>query len=268
MSTVTAHAPGARLVRAELLKLRKRRGLVAWTLMLTSGAMLIQYGVFAGLHAVAPAIAGPAGGVGSLAISTGVLVNFGLLLAVVIGATIGTADVDSGVFGDLVATGRPRLALYTARVPGGLVFMLPVMAVAYAIAVAASVVFAAPGSAPTLEFALEGAAWVLLPTAVWLSVALGVASLVASRAAAVGILLGWQFVAEPALAVFAPFIGPWRHAALGAALAAVLPPLSVPGSGRSSLPTGPSAPVAVGVILLWVVAALAAGAWRTSTRDA
>ncbi|MGH8907375.1 MAG: hypothetical protein ACRD0K_12830 [Egibacteraceae bacterium] len=262
----TPRSSGGRLIRAELLKLRKRRGLVAWTLVLTSGAIVLQYGVWAALHAIDPAGIEPAGGAGSLVISTGVLANFGLLLSVIIGATVGTADVDAGVFGDLVATGQSRLALFTARVPGTLAFILPAIAVAYAIAAVASVNLAEPGFAPTRTFMLQGAAWVLLPTAVWCSVALGIASLVGSRAVAVGILLGWQFVAEPALALFGPFIGPWRHVALGAALTRVLPPLSAASTAAQA--TGPPAAVAAGVILLWIVVTLAAGAWRTCTRDA
>jgi hypothetical protein len=37
--------------------------------------------------------------------------------AILIGTTAGAADVGSGVFRDLVATGRSRTALFAARIP-------------------------------------------------------------------------------------------------------------------------------------------------------
>jgi hypothetical protein len=275
MTTVTTHAPrlasgwpDGRLVRAEVMKLRKRRGLVAWTLMVILGAVVVQYGVFAGLHVVSPVSTAPAGGVRGFVISTWVLTAIGGVLAVVIGAIVGTADVETGVFRDLVATGRSRLALFAARVPGGLAFLMPIVAVAYALATVACILFAGPAPHPSAALVAQGMTWVLLPTAVWFSVTLGIASLVGSRGVAIGVMLGWKFVAEPVLAAFGPFIGPWRHAALQAALVRILPPVFTVGPFNMNATTDLSASVAASVIMLWIAAALAAGAWRTHIRDA
>ena len=51
-----------RLVNAELLKLRKRRGLVLVTFALTVLPMIIAYVVLVALHEAKPAKRGPAGG--------------------------------------------------------------------------------------------------------------------------------------------------------------------------------------------------------------
>ena len=55
-----------RLIRAELLKLRKRRGVVATVTAMTIGAAVVLYGVLVALHAANPAHHGPAGGVTNL----------------------------------------------------------------------------------------------------------------------------------------------------------------------------------------------------------
>ena len=50
MTALAPSLPLPRLVRAEVLKLRKRRGLVAITAYLTVGAAVVVYGVLAILH--------------------------------------------------------------------------------------------------------------------------------------------------------------------------------------------------------------------------
>ena len=55
-----------RLVKAEILKLRKRRGLMVWSALLTVGAVVIAYTVMLALHAANPAHHGPAGGARNL----------------------------------------------------------------------------------------------------------------------------------------------------------------------------------------------------------
>ena len=63
---VPGEAGGPRLVSAEFLKLRKRRGLVISTLGLTVLPMLAGYTVLLILHAANPAKYGPAGGINNL----------------------------------------------------------------------------------------------------------------------------------------------------------------------------------------------------------
>jgi hypothetical protein len=256
--------PEGRLVQAEVLKLRARRGLLVGGLALTSGLMLARYGVLGALYAADSTIFGPAGGTTGLAASTAVLTTSCVVLAVITGALAGTADVDSGVFGDHVTTGRSRYALYAARVPGGLVFLAPLVAGGYAIAAAGSVLFAGYLEAPTKETVMWGMAWALVHSAVWFTVALGVASLVGSRTTAIAIVLGWQFVVEPVLGVIDSSGRALRYAGLGVALERLAPR----GFGLGQPPAGePSVVVAAVAVLTWIVVALAAGAWRTQTRD-
>jgi hypothetical protein len=66
MTALAPSLPLPRLVRAEVLKLRKRRGLVAITACLTLGAAIVPYTILAILHWANPAHHGPAGGVANL----------------------------------------------------------------------------------------------------------------------------------------------------------------------------------------------------------
>src|SRR5438128_3524909 len=154
MSSLALAQP--RLVSAELLKLRKRRSLVLTVLALTVGAAIVTYGVLAILHVANPAHHGPAGGVTNLGHGLFVLAMLGAVAATLVGATAGAGDLGAGVFRELVVTGRSRTALFLARIPGGLAFLLGIVAVAYSIAAVASVVFAGSGAAPSTGTLVAG----------------------------------------------------------------------------------------------------------------
>ena len=123
--------PDRRLIGAEILKLRRRRGMLAVGAFLTVGAVALYYAILVVLHArpTPPRTARPAASARSttrwacwrwLAGVTGVIV----------GATAGGADVEAGVFRDLAATGRSRTALFAARLPGALAVVVPLLAAA------------------------------------------------------------------------------------------------------------------------------------------
>jgi hypothetical protein len=59
--------------------------------------------------------------------------EFGFIVAAVLGATAATSDLTDGMFRHLVITGRSRLALYLARIPAGLIIILPLMAVGFTV---------------------------------------------------------------------------------------------------------------------------------------
>jgi hypothetical protein len=278
MSTITINQaagqarprPGAvavRLAGAEFLKVRKRRGLVALTAFLTVGAVVLAGGVLAVLHAADPAKYGPAGGLGNLANAGFIVSSLGAVAAVLIGATMGAGDLQAGVFRDLVATGRSRLALFTARISGGLALLWPLVAVAWATACAGSVLLAGPNTEPGLAVMIEGGLWVLLATAVSYLMALGLASLAGSRSATVGILLAWQFAVTP-LALRVVNLGVLREGLLTAGLDRMIPAGLLPGARPDPVSATMSIAVALAVIAAWAVVPLVAGAWRTCTRDA
>jgi hypothetical protein len=278
MSTITINRGGgpgrprpaaavARLVSVEFLKVRKRRGLAALTALLTAGAVVIAGGVLAVLHATNPAKYGPAGGLGNLANAAYIMSALGAVAAVLVGATMGAGDLQAGVFRDLVATGRSRLALFTARIPGGLALLWPLVAGSWAAACAGSVLLAGSLTRPGVAVMIEGGLWVLLATAVSYLMALGLSSLAGSRSATVGILLAWQFAMTP-LALDVAKLGVLREGLLTAGLDRMIPAGLLPGARPDPVSSAMSIAVAVAVIAAWAVVPLVAGAWRSCTRDA
>jgi hypothetical protein len=288
-TTATAELPRARpgplwsprLASAELLKLRKRRGLVLSALVLTVVPMIVAYTVLVVLHATDPANNGPAGGMENFVGSMSVLWPLSVVAGILVGATLGTGDLGAGVFRELVVTGRSRLALFAARVPAGLGLLLPIVGLAFAITATASTVLAGsheaqwvqagPGAwerdlgdiAPSASLLLESAGWLTLWAAVSMVLALGVSSLIGSRGTSIGILLGWWLVAMPLLIGFGR-LGSLREGLVGAAIERLGP--------ADLVPRDPSVPMSLGaalvVVLAWTVVPLAVGAWRTCTRDA
>ena len=256
-----------RLVSAEFLKVRKRRGLVAWAALLTAGAVAAAGAVLAVLHAQNPAKYGPAGGLGNLANAAYLLSTLGTVAAVLVGATMGAGDLQAGVFRDLVATGRSRLALYAARIPGGLALLLPLVALGWAVAAVGSVLLAGRLPRPGIAAMAQGGVWVLLAVTVAYLAGLGLAALAGSRSTTVGILLAWQFAVTP-LALAVSKLGVLREGLLTAGLDRLIPAGLLSGARPDPVSTTMSAAVAAAVIAGWAIIPLAAGAWRTSTRDA
>ena len=256
-----------RLVSAEFLKIRKRRGLVALAVLLTVGAVVMAGAVLAVLHAADPAKYGPAGGLGNLGNATYLLSTLGTVTAVLVGATMGAGDLQAGVFRDLVATGRSRLALFAARIPGGLALLWPLVTLSWIVAAAGSVLLAGSHPHPGLVVMVQGGVWVLLATTVVYLIALGLASLAGSRSATVGIVLAWQLAVTP-LALGAAKLGVLREGLLTAALDRVIPAGLLPGARPDPVSPTMSIAVAAVVIAAWAIIPLVAGAWRTKTRDA
>jgi hypothetical protein len=287
--TITAAFPharresrwSARLVSAEFLKLRKRRGLVLSALAITALPMIIAYTALISLHASDPVENGPAGGVENFVGSMGVLWPLSVVAAILVGATLGTGDLGAGVFRELVVTGRSRLALFAARVPAGLALLLPIVGAGFAITATASTLLAGsqegrwehvgPGAyewnlgtvAPSGRLLLESGGWLALWAAVSMAVALGVSSLIGSRGTSIGILLGFWLVAMPLLLGIGS-LGSVRESLVGAAMERLAPAVLVP--------SDPAVPMtlaaAIVVLVAWTVGPLALGAWRTCTRDA
>lgn len=255
-----------RLVSAEFLKLRRRTGLKLAVVSLTVAPVLIAFGV----------TAGESGGMESFVPAMGMLGAMSIVAAMLVGATVGTGDVSSGVFRDLVMTGRSRLDLFAARVPAGLALLLPMVGAGFLIVAVGSTVLAGSlesrivhgtvelGSvAPSAELLVRSAGWLALVTAVSFALALGVSSLIGSRGTSIAILLAWWLVAMPLL------MGLGSLGSLRAGL--VVPALEevMPGGMREGAPAVPmSIAAAIAVVLAWTAVPLLAGAWRTVTRDA
>ena len=252
-----------RLVNAEFLKLRKRRGLVAAVSALTIVPMVIAYVVLLVLHANDPGKHGPAGGLENFMPSMEILTTLTIVAAVLIGATLGTGDLTAGVFRELVVTGRSRLSLFAARIPAGLIILLVPMGIAFGITAAASRAFAGSLEAPSNTALAQSGAWLALMAGVSMAIALGVASLFSSRGTSIGILLGWQLALMPVLLAMGS-LGSLREGLFYAAADRLQPAALV--DGPTQVPMAVT--TAVVVLVAWTLIPLALGAWRTRTRDA
>jgi hypothetical protein len=254
------------LAGADLLKLRKRRGLFWVVTLLTVVPQVIAYGVLTILHAANPEHHGPAGGVENLGQGMAVLVLLGGIAAIIAGASAGADDLTSGVFRELVVTGRSRVALFASRIPGGLAFLLPFVAVAFALSAVVAGVGHGSLPAPSIALSIESGLWVLAETAFYFVLAVGLASLTGSRAYTIGILLAFRLPVSHILAAIGA-LGAGREALPDVPFAR-LAPAAVQETVRDIPKIGISPAAAIGVPLLWVAVAAGVGAWRTATRDA
>ena len=115
--TGDAWLPGVRLLRAEFIKLTRRRRLMIAAALLIAGAAIASA---TPPGAVLPGALLPGAVLPGAASSGLVLVGTGGAVAALLGLVAGAADVAAGVFPSLVTTGRSRVALFLARVPAGL----------------------------------------------------------------------------------------------------------------------------------------------------
>jgi hypothetical protein len=226
-----------RLIRAEMLKLRRRTGMVVMTAVLTVVAVAVFYAI--------QAIRGGVSGHFSDAIA--VLAMAGSVAGAIVGATAGAADIEAGVFRDLVATGRSRLALFFARVPGAWAIVLPFLAAAVALAAVID------GTTTDL---VAATAQVLIAGALTSAVCVGLAALTGSRGTVIGLALAFQLGVSPILAQVEA-IGDFRYGIPSVALARI--------GGVDELELALA--TAIAIVLAWAAAALAAGAWRSATQE-
>jgi hypothetical protein len=250
------------MVGAELLKLRRNRGTMAFALFLTVGVVILFFGVGAIEHASDPARNEPAGGMHGFRDGVRALgLFFGMLAAILIGSEAGTSDRASGVFRDLVVTGRSRLALFAVRLPAAVIISLAVSGGAYVLILIGTFAFAGGTGTPSLGLILQGAGWIALANIAIVTFAVGIGSLTGSRAVTLTAVIGWQAIATNILLNIS-FLGTARDGLLTAGLTQLAP---VPDHNQTvTMASG----VAVVVILCWLVIPTLVGAWRTQTQDA
>jgi hypothetical protein len=136
--------PTVGMIVTRVMELRQRRGLMIAVVVATIGFPALFLLIRLLLHAFAPRTSPPAGGYAIVKVlGAGFLPTFGFIAAATVGCTAGSRDLTEGMFRHLVVTGRSRLALYLARIPGGLAIVVPLVAIGYTI-VCAVCVFAAP----------------------------------------------------------------------------------------------------------------------------
>jgi hypothetical protein len=254
-----------RLISAEFLKLRKRTGLVLAAFGLTIVPGIIMLAVTGGGDA-------DTGGLRTFADEVGIVAMLSIVASILVGATLGTSDVSTGVFRDLVVTGRSRLQLFAARAPAGLALVLAVGAAGYLLAVLTAQLSAGTietgldrlGTiAPSTGLLLETAAWLALACASSFALALGVSSLFGSIGGSIATLLALWMVVTPLVQGLDALH--WLSDALVISGLDRLMPDGLRAHEENLLP---SLTGAIVVIAAWAAVPLGAGAWRTMTRDA
>jgi ABC-type transport system involved in multi-copper enzyme maturation permease subunit len=254
------------LVPADLLRLRKRRGLVAVITLLTVGAVVVSNTIVEILHLSNAAAHGPAGGVTMLGHQAWVIGTLGAVAAAIVGSAAAVGDLEAGVYRDLVLTGRSRAALYLSRIPAGLLFVVPFVVAATAVEAVVSVVLAGSNPTPSSSLLITTGLWILLKVAVSYAVAFGIASYTGSRAYAIGIVLGWTLAISPFLSTLST-LGVTRELLSSVAIQSLTP--SALGTAASQGPViGMSLGAAIAVLAAWTIVPLVAGGLRDSRRDA
>jgi len=251
--------PDLRLISAEMLKLRRRRGMLSIALLLTAGAAALVFIVMAIQHGGDPKRYGPAGGLENYREDISFLGMMVLVVGAIIGATAGTQDIESGVFRDLVATGRSRLALFFSRVAGAWAVALPIAGLAAGITAVASVALAGSLAAPGTGALVAGTAALLAGAALSTAMAVGLSALVGSRGPVIGVLLAFFLAIQPLLSGIG-LLGGAREFIPYLALERIG---DMPQTGPVQVALG----TAVLAVVMWAAVALGVGAWRTRTRE-
>lgn len=195
---------------------------------------------------------------GGFAIS-GVIASIG---AVIIGATAGSVDLQRGVLRDLVLAGRSRTRIVLGRLAGGATWLLPALAVAYAIIVVIGLTLAPIDESPDWEHVARGAAQYFMGVAYTLPFAAGIAMLVGSRGPAIAVYFAVTFIVDGVLTAI-PEVGDlWAHVSLMRADQQVVQALL-----EEPLPYEQSVLASALVLAGWATIPFAAGLVRLSRRD-
>lgn len=257
----------APMITAELLKLRRRRGLVLFCLATTVGLTLIANGVMWAYHQSDAVKYPPTSGEVAFINMVNLFGILATLVPVIVGATAGAQDVESGVFRSLVATGRSRLSLALVRIPGALLLVLPMLLLAFAIEVGIAAIPLQGVAALHWGDVPVVLGWLVVTAVLNVALGIGIASLTGARGTAIGVIVIWQVAAGRLLERISAF-GNLRGLISTVALDRFLPGAS----DTVQLTRVDSITVttleAVLVVAAWIAVATALGVWRTMTIDA
>lgn len=259
--------PDEHLIRAERIKLTRRTGLMISSALLIIGAVVLTYIILLALHASDATRHPAAGGFDHFHNLSEVLIRIGAIAAILIGATAGAGDLGAGMFRNLVVTGRSRLALFLARIPGGLIVLWPLVAIAYLIIAVGAVAFAGGLGTPGVGLMVTTGLWIELGATLMFLLGLGLGSLVGSRSTSISILVAVDLIVTPILVNLSGFT--WLRQLFPTVALQRLEPgalLHAGDFGRHVLTIAPGA--AIAVLVVWGALAIGIGAWRTMTRDA
>jgi ABC-type transport system involved in multi-copper enzyme maturation permease subunit len=252
------------LIRADMLKLVRRRGLMIAAIVIVIGLPVIVVAVRAIGRAANPDVFDAYGGGDGYDVILGVL-GFGLFVTtILLGAVAGSTDESRGVFRDLVATGvsRPRLAL--ARIPAVIAVIIPFALLTYLLALTVGSAISGTGSMPAVGDLLRDGGDLVVAIGIYAAIAVGLSSLTGSLSVSLTVLFMWFLIIEPILMNLS-VLGDARRFLLSPAQTAITRP-----SGRIEGQEVFGLSVAAGALILaaWLVVFVASGVWRVSRRDA
>jgi hypothetical protein len=276
----TSWVPPLPLIGVKFLELRKRRTLMIVTTLFTVALPVIFYAIRLILHASDPARYAPAGEPDALAAVGTLMDEFGFIIATVLGATAGTADLTDGIFRHLVITGRSRLALYLARIPAGLAILLSLAAAGITVACLLTAFAHSPLTAgeitPSAGAMTRSGLWLELDLIIGFTVGLGLGSLMGQRTVPVILLIVLEIILTPKITTHTlPHFLNGERLIVGVAMAQLKPAALAGGTvitpqGGVTAPNLPPMPTwaLITVIAGWIIGWSAIGAWKMITRDA
>jgi ABC-type transport system involved in multi-copper enzyme maturation permease subunit len=240
------------LIRTDLMKLRRRRGLMAIAMVIAAGSVGMIFAVNAVRHGANPLHVGPAGGVKNFQNATDFVGLIAVVVAAMIGVTAGAGDAELGVLRDLLATGRSRAELFVSRAVAAVGMTLVILAAALTVVTICSIALAGSAHVPSLSEIVQRDAAVLAFGASCAVVSMGVATFVRSRGPVMAGVIAFGVVISQLL-LQVSFLGNLRDLLPLAAFERLA------GDAVSGL-HNPMA-IAISVVVGWALAALAAGGW-------
>jgi hypothetical protein len=240
------------LTRMDVLKLRRRRGLMAMALLIAVGSVGIMFAVNAIRHGANPLHVGPAGGIRNFEDATDFLGTLVVVVAAMIGVTAGAGDAELGVLRDSLATGRSRVSLFASRAAAAVIATLAIMAAALVVVTACSIALAGSAQVPSLSEIVQRDSAVLAFAASSAIVCTGIATFARSRGPVMASIIAFGvLISELLLRV--GFLGDVRDLLPLAAFERM--------AGDAIAGLSVSLPVAIAVAVGWAVAAVVAGGW-------
>jgi ABC-type transport system involved in multi-copper enzyme maturation permease subunit len=240
------------LIRMDLRKLSRRRGLMALALLIAVGAVSVMFIVTAVRHGANPQHVRSAGGLKSFEDATDFLGMIAVAVAAMIGVTAGAGDSELGVLRDLLATGRSRLALFASRGVAAVGMTLAILSAALVVTTASSIALAGSAPVPSVSEIAQRDVAVLAFGATCALVSVGVATFARSRGPVMASVIAFGVLISQLL-LQVTFLGSLR---------ALLPLASferIAGDTISGLHFSLAAAIAVAVA--WALAAVAAAGW-------
>ncbi len=242
---------GGQMLRAEMKKLTRRKGVMAFTIIGTIGLIVLTFAILEIYHLSNPVKYTPIGGMSGFQKLVVILGSVTIIPASILGTTAGSQDMESGVIRDMIVTGRSRTTLYLLRLKSAAVVWLIPLVVAYLLGLAVVFGLAGGNPLPSTSLVIGGALFCIGVSLVYILISVGLASLFGTRGPAIAIMIGWTFVIESIL-VNVTALGPLREAFLTTAISG-LSPISNQARRLKGAGLSPSLFVDYVTVIAWVL---------------